>query len=239
MAAPEEFVQHLRAGGYHPRSNAHSNALNEAVLRDLLTRCPKIRQHFDEGLLVYELNVKVIFQGSEWNVDLVIGSPPAGFSPPGAGQEITRHRPSTIRIAVEAKAVMTEHGKARRNRQRDLDSFHQFVHRVNQNIVAGALTVVNIAERFRSPLRRGDITTHKNVRQLVTDTLALIRHLPVRSETTSGAGLEANGAIVVNHDNIDNPAARLVTAAPAPQVGDPLHYDAFIQHICDQYTRRW
>lgn len=27
--------------------------------------------------------------------------------------------PATIRIAIEAKTIMTEHGKARRNRQRD------------------------------------------------------------------------------------------------------------------------
>lgn len=55
----------------------------------------------------------------------------------------------------------------------------------------------------------------------------------------SAKGLEANGAIVVSHDNIDLEASTLVTAAPAPQVGDPLHYDSFLRRICDSYTQRW
>ncbi len=106
--------------------------------------------------------------------------------------------------------------------------------------MAGALTVVNIAERFRSPLRAGDeISIHRGIKGLVEQTLALLRILPLRSSATADAGLEANGAIVIAHDNIDLPTTQLVTAQPAPQVGDPLHYDAFIQRLCDQYTRRW
>jgi len=54
------------------------------------------------------------------------------------------------------------------------------------------------------------------------------------------AGLEANGAILVEHDNINNlKKTRLVTTSPAPQVGDPLHYDGFLLRICDRYTQRW
>jgi hypothetical protein len=44
---------------------------------------------------------------------------------------------------------MTEHGKARRNRQRDLDSFHQFFHRYDADGIAAGITVVNVAPRFR------------------------------------------------------------------------------------------
>ena len=169
-----------------------------------------------------------------------MGTPPAGFSPPLTPQAVARYHPATIRLAVETKAIMTEHGKARRNRQRDLDSFHQFVHRVDSNIIAGALTVVNIAERFRSPLRALDVVSvHRNIKELVEETLTLLRVLPLRSGPTGEAGLEANGAIVVDHDNVELAQSRITTGPPAPQVGDPLHYDAFIQRLCDQYTRRW
>jgi hypothetical protein len=132
---------------------------------------------------------------------------------------------------------MTEHGKARRNRQRDLDSFHQFVHRYDSDTVASALTVVNIAARFKSPLRT-EPSTHRNVRDLVSETLALLRVLPLRSAADT-SGLEANGAILVEHDNIENSQTRLVTSSPAPQVGDPLHYDSFLTRICDRYSQRW
>jgi hypothetical protein len=56
---------------------------------------------------------------------------------------IAKTRPATIRIAIEAKAVMTEHGKARRNRQRDLDWFHQFFHRYEAEGIAAGITIVN------------------------------------------------------------------------------------------------
>ncbi|MFQ5898026.1 MAG: hypothetical protein ACE5JN_07245 [Candidatus Methylomirabilia bacterium] len=144
----------------------------------------------------------------------------------------------TIRIAIEAKTIMTEHGKARRNRQRDLDSFHQFAHRYDPDTIAGGLTVVNIAKRFKSPLRP-DVSIHPNVEQIVRETTGLLRSLPTRSAPDQMTGLEANGVILVDHDNVNLKKTRLVTASPAPRVGDPLHYDAFLRRICDRYAQRW
>lgn len=237
MAAPDRFVTHLREKGYHPRSSAHGNAVCEFILEDLLTSCERIAQDAAAGRLVYELNQKVIIGNSEWNIDLVLGPPPAGAQRQVSSQGIIKTRPATIRIAIEAKTIMTEHGKARRNRQRDLDSFHQFLHRYDAEVIAAAITAVNLAPRFRSPLRQ-DISQHKNIENLVTETLALLRHLPSRS-TPVEAGLEANAAIVVEHDNVDPHLTRLITGPPAPQVGDPLHYDTFLRRICDRYSQRW
>jgi len=238
MPAPERFASHLRERGYHPRSNLHSNTLSELVLDDLLATCQRLREHAAAGKLVYSLNFKIMIGGNEWNIDLVLGPPPAGLAQEVPARGIQQARPATIRIAVEAKAIMTEHGKARRNRQRDLDSFHQYVHRYDTDTVAATLTVVNIAARFKSPLRP-DMSVHRNVKQLVQDTLALLRLLPGRSAPGDPAGLEANGAFVVDYENVEPRDSRLLTAAPAPQVGDPLHYDTFRQRICDRYVQRW
>lgn len=237
MPAPARFIEHLRQHGYHPRSNAHGKALCEFVLDDLLKACPKIAEDAALGKLVNDLNRKIIVGSSEWNIDLVLGPPPAGFEHHPSPSRIPKSPPTTIRIAIEAKTIMTEHGKARRNRQRDLDSFHQFVHRYDPGAVAAGLTVVNIAKRFKSPLRSG-VSTHRNIEELVQETMGLLRALPTRS-TPDQAGLEANGAILVDHDNISLRKTRLVTAPPAPQVGDPLHYDALLRRICDRYTQRW
>lgn len=238
MPAPARFVEHLRQHGYHPRSNAHGKALCEFVLDDLLEACPRIAKHAAHGKLVYDLNRKVIVGTSEWNIDLVLGPPPAGLEQRPSARGIQRSPPATIRIAIEAKTIMTEHGKARRNRQRDLDSFHQFVHRYDPEAVAASLTVVNIAKRFKSPLRP-EVSIHRNVEALVRETMRLLRALPTRSTPDQAAGLEANGAILVDHDNVNLKKTHLVTAPPAPQVGDPLHYDAFLRRICDRYTQRW
>lgn len=238
MPAPANFIDHLKVRGYHPRSSKHGNALCEFVLDDLLASCVLIKEHAISGKLVYSLNRKLIIGSSEWNVDLVLGPPPAGFKPEPTPRGIQLCPPVTIRIAIEAKTVMTEHGKARRNRQRDLDSFHQFVHRYDPDAIAAGLTVVNIAQRFKSPLRP-KVSTHRNVKQLVQETLSLLRALPVRSAVTDTAGLEANGGFVVDHDNVALKKTRLVTATPAPQVGDPIHYDTFLRRICDRYVQRW
>jgi hypothetical protein len=238
MPAPAGFVEHLRQKGYHPRSSAHGNALCELVLRDLLVFCPKVGEHASSGMLVYDLNRKIFVGASQWNIDLVLGPPAGAVQAPVPSDPILRAPPATIRIAIEAKTVMTEHGKARRNRQRDLDSFHQFTHRYDPATIAAGLTVVNIARRFKSPLRPM-ISQHPNIERLVRETLGLLRTLPTRAAPGEGPGLEANGAIVVDHDNVDPKKTRLVTGSPAPEVGDPLHYDAFLRQICDRYTQRW
>lgn len=193
MPAPDAFVAHLREAGYHPRSSAHGKALCEYVLRDLLRSCPKIASDAATGKLVYDVQRKLIVGGSEWNIDLVLGPPGASVEARPGPAGIQQAPPATIRIAVEAKTVMTEHGKARRNRQRDL----------------------------------------------VEETLALLRALPMRASVVEGGGLEANGAIVIEHDNVNLGRTRLVSRPPAPQVGDPLHYDSFIVRICDRYSQRF
>lgn len=52
-------------------------------------------------------------------------------------------------------------------------------------------------------------------------------------------GLDAMAVNVVDFDNINLSGGRYVTSKPAPIVGDPLQYDAFIQKICDLYTERF
>lgn len=237
MTAPARFVEHLREKGYHPRSNVHGKTLCEYVLEDLLASCPKLKEHAADGRIVYDVQRKIIVGSSEWNIDLVLG-PPAGLAKyEVTAKGIRQQPPATIRIAIEAKTIMTEHGKARRNRQRDLDSFHQFVHRYDPDTITAGLTAVNMADRFRSPLRP-EPSVHRNVVQLAQGAVGLLRSLPIRS-LRSEAGLEANAAIVVEHDNIDPARTRLVTAPPAPQVGDPVHYDSFLRRICDRYSQRY
>ncbi len=237
MPAPDRLIAHLKEQGYHPRSSKHGQVLCEIVLDDLIAICPHLARHAAEGALVYDIQRKITHQSSEWNIDLVLG-PPATRVEEVSSRGIVRQSPPTIRIAIEAKTIMTEHGKARRNRQRDLDSFHQFVHRYDPDAVAAALTVVNLADRFKSPLRPA-VSIHRNVRSLVEETLRLLRALPTRSAMTEPTGLEANGAVVIEHDNIDAAQTRLVSGTPAPQIGDPLHYDTFLRRICDRYTQRW
>jgi len=40
---PLSFLAHLQTKGYNSRNSAHSVALCEAIVADLMTTCPKIR----------------------------------------------------------------------------------------------------------------------------------------------------------------------------------------------------
>jgi len=96
---------------------------------------------------------------------------------------------------VDAKTIMTEHGKARRNRQRDLNSLHDILHRRNPKAIVAGLVVVNMASTFKSPLRP-EMTVHRNIERIVGETIDMFRGLPLSSDNSTGVGLDALGIIV-------------------------------------------
>ena len=234
---PDSFLRHLQTSGYHSRSNKHSNALAEAIVRDLLDGCPVMSEAARQGRLVYELNFTINAGTSDWNIDLVLGAPPPGVSPPIQGTDIVRTRPSTVQVAVEIKSIMTEHQKAMRNRKRDLEAHHEHVHRYSNQTIAGGVFVVNQAATFKSPLRAG-VSEHKAPSALVEKCVLQMRGISSRSGL-QGAGLECKAVLVVDMDNQVLSSTRYVLQPPAPQVGDQLHYDAFIQSLCAFYAQRF
>jgi hypothetical protein len=237
VSPPQQLLDHLRSLGYHPRSPKHSDALGEAIVADLLSSCPLIAELAAGGELVYWPNFDLHYGTAQWNVDLVLGTPPPGAVAPQGGQ-ILRARPASVQIALEFKAVMTEHRKAVKNRKRDMEAHHEHVHNYDQQAIAGGVLLINGSETFRSPLRGGTITTHSNIADKLRHCMNEVRAISVRGGPT-GHGLDAMTAIMVSMDNVDLAATGFITAPPAPQVGDPLHYDSFIQRICAEYRHRF
>jgi hypothetical protein len=167
--------------------------------------------------------------------------------------------PVIIQIAIELKSVLTEHGKARRNRLRDFGAFHGHGHTYDPRTVVAALLVINSSDWFYSPLNRGKTnraelnahtTSRRSARQLATESINLFRSLHLRRSAADGPGLEALGVIVVEHDNLNvypDPSkyahlrkpTRVGPAPPSLAVGDPLSYESMIQRICAHYTQRF
>ncbi len=251
MNGPAQFVNHLQSHQYHPRSDAHSNAICRAILEDLLAHCPPLAEKSASGQLVASLNHTATVSYQRWNIDLALGRPAGATAPPPDGELIRMETPSLIEVAMEAKGVMTEHGKARHNRLRDLQAFHHHAHIYNQRVVAVGIVVVNIAPVYWSPTRSpDDVSEHSNIDQLGRETVDLFRSLPLRNREEDGPGLEAACVVVVDHDNLkknpdpphgapDSVPSRLVERPPAPAVGDPLHYATMIHRICRAYQERW
>lgn len=236
MALPRAFLDHLRCEGYHPRSNKHSNALATAIVGDLITNCPMMTARAAKGRLVYSLNFDLRYRTSTWNVDLVLGTPPPATVPP-TSEPILRMNPSTVQIAVEIKSVMTEHRKAVKNRKRDLEAHHEHTHNYSAVAIAGGVMVINSSPTFQSPLRPA-VTQHNDPPALVGHCVSEMRNVTMRGGPT-GRGLDANAALVVSMNNLDLDSTIFLDNDPSPTVGDPLHYDSFIQRLCNEYRSRF
>jgi len=241
--ADVQIVKYLAANQYHPRSSKHGDALCRFLLTDLLETCPAFSRAAARGAIVYRLNYTIDPNAADrWNADLVVGPPsqPPDPDAPCVGA-ITEGFPSEIWMAIDAKTIMTEHGKARRNRQRDLNSFQDILHRKNPRTIVGGLLVVNIAERFQTPLARQHegATTHPHVKRLVAEIIGMMGALPRAGGERAQGGLEALGVIVVSHSNIPGEATTLVTGRPAPAAADPLSYTSFLRDLCRTFEIRF
>ena len=238
-----EFAEYLAANQYHPRSSKHGDALCKFLLADLLATCEPFSRAAEREAIIYRANYTIDPDSPDrWNADLVIGPP---SQPPEPNAERVGHIaegfPSAIWMAIDAKTIMTEHGKARRNRQRDLNSFQDILHRKDTRTIVGGLLVVNIAERFRTPLARraAGVTTHRHVVRLVTEIMELMAGLPRAPATGGRVGLEALGVIVVSHSNVSGEPTALVATPPAPAPDDPLSYASFLRDLCGAFAARF
>ncbi|MEM7810707.1 MAG: hypothetical protein AAF532_04440 [Planctomycetota bacterium] len=230
-----QFISHLAANGYNSRSNKHSDALSDAIARDLFTVCPLMRERCERSELVYQLNFKLVAGSADWNVDLAIGTPP-----PAQGDKNSlpiRRNPARVQIAIELKSIMTEHNKQKKNRKRDMEAHHSHVHDYYAGSIAGGVFVINSSPIFKSSLRN-DISTHKDPNKLVSGCIEELSAVSRRTRP-SESGLDAACAIVLSMSNVDGDAVQHVKKSPAPSVGHPLHYDSFIQQICDLYAQKF
>lgn len=262
MAIADEFAAYLAAKGYDPRSSRHSDFLSEIILRDLVASCPPIAERAAHGEIVAKLRHRQQVGRDDWVIDIAVGTCAGAPVPPDSIDLGTRIRiapPVIIQIAIELKSVLTEHGKARRNRLRDFAAFHSHGHTYDPRTVVAAFLVINSSDVFYSPLNfgklnRSELNSHvsrqRTARQLATESINLFRTIHLRHSETDSAGLEALGVIVIEHDNINfhpEPSrhaefrrpTRVAPASPSLSVGDPLSYESMIQRICTHYTNRF
>jgi len=222
---------------YHGRSDAHSKALCNFIMDDLLERCPALREQVERHTVVWETNARFVFPQTrkQKTLDLAIG-------PPAAGPIGVPVLPlADIFVSCEAKTVMTEHGKAQPRIFDELNSSHEIVHQGNPKAIAAGITIVNIAKTFVSPLRQKRrrkspvVSIHKQP-EVTQRMVAHLRGLPMRKEVGQ-VGFDAYASIVVECDNV-GPAV-LWTEPPSPQPGDKDHYETLITRIARFYTERF
>lgn len=239
----ERIVEWLAENGYHPRSPRHGAASCRYFLDDLLFESDPLHDAAASGTVVFQEDYTVGSGGLRWNTDLVLGPPSNGVQ--RLPSEETEHGieqgdPEEIWLAIDAKSVMTEHGKARLNRQRDVNSFADIMHYHHDGAVTGGLLLINAAERFKSPLRdEDDVTLHDDIDRLVGETVGLFREID-RADGRNSSNVDGVGCVTVEHTNVnDDHETRLVTEPPAPQDGDVVHYRTFLDIVLDTLENRF
>lgn len=149
MEAPERFVAWLSAHEhvdpkwghvylYHPRSDAHSIALCQFIVEDLLAHCSALSAQAKQGEVACGINVRFNWPGSrkQKTLDLALGKAATVMS--GGLPGISRASSfSDVFVSCEAKSVMTEHGKSQPRVFDELSSSHEIVHRGRMQLPLG------------------------------------------------------------------------------------------------------
>jgi hypothetical protein len=188
MTIADEFAAYLAEKGYDPRSSRHSDFLSEIIVRDLAANCPLVAERAARGQIVAKLRHHQQIGQDDWVIDIAIGTCAGTPIPPPEPNSVRMGPPVIIQIAIELKGVITEHGKARRNRLRDFGAFHGHGHIYDPRTVVAAFLVINSAQLFYSPLNLGKttrpefnkhISRRRSARQLAKESIDLFLDNPL------------------------------------------------------------
>ncbi len=254
---------------YNSRSDRHSQIGCWGVAFDLLATSALLRQHAQTGKVVLGVNhtMNDFATSRKKKLDLVVARPTGPVPADGpslhslvgskriplspAEEALLAGLPDipvapvgAVLIALEAKAAMTSHVKALPRLYDELNSSHLCVHGASNQALAIGFVQINAAAQFASsvtnarPLGGGmpEMTDHKQP-YATQRVLTKIAELPRRS-SSSGVGFDGIGVSVLDFENIGGPVD-LVTAPPAPQPGDPFHYDSMIVRMANEYDSRF
>ena len=263
-AVPDQFGNLWQ---YHGRSDRHSKVACWAVVVDLLFASALLRAHAAAEKVVFAVNHSMsdFVTRRRKQLDLVIAQPDPSGRPPrvardliglGAdlGVRLTAQQQQAVAalpplcegaagsvlIAIEAKACMTEHGKARPRLYDELTSSHLIVHGASERALALGVVLVNAAPTFVSPDRNRFDTSVQlpngnphNQPHAVDVVDHMVRELPRRTRPGE-VGYDALGIVDLDCRNDGTPVT-VVSGPPAPPPGDPLHYDSMIHRAAQQY----
>lgn len=248
---------------YHSRSDNHSKAACWAILFDLLHECSIFREQAEKGKIGFAVNHVMIGKLNK-TLDLVVCAiPPTrhggvrrsfadlvnvyGIQLSDTERNILATFPpileersddvSEVLIAVEAKACMTEHGKAIPRLFAEILATGYLAKQAAPRSITVSYTVVNAAEKFITPSGSAPTNVHNQPRdaQAVVDMLSSA--IPTSSSFPS-FGYDAVGVTVVSCHNDGSPVTLLDTP-PAPGVNRFFHYDRMMRTLCAEFRSRF
>jgi hypothetical protein len=253
---------------YHSRSDHHSKVACWGVFFDLLRTSALLKAHATAGKVIFGVNFQMrdFATGRKKDLDLVIArpsGPPIGSA--ATLQELAERwqlvltgtqraeldrlpaiqqgdvTGSGVLVALEAKAAMTAHSKARPRLYDELNSSHLTVHGASAQALAVGLVIVNASSSFVSPELQhspGDVVfSRHNQPAAAAGIVEKVKEIPRRS-TSAEHGFDGLGIVVVDVANDGSPVG-LVPGSPAPQPGDIFYYDDMLTRVANEYDTRF
>lgn len=261
--------QHGNSWQYHPRSDRHSKIACWAIMFDFLRECPLLVDHVRAGKTAIGINhpMRDFARNRSKNLDLVVcrsGGPSPrkekmfadlvapftivlsdeersllGILPP-----VPLASPSTVYLALEAKACMSAFGKARPRLYDELNSSHLTIHGDTAGAIAAGFAMINIARTFVSPIRNPwPLASHEPIVSVhqqpkaAASVIEKLMELPRRARQ-SEEGFDAFGIAVVECAN-DGTPVRIHSGAPAPAPSAIYHYSQMIGRVSHLYATRF
>lgn len=236
---PFRFGRHWQ---YHPRSDRHSKIASWALMFDLMLASPLLCSHVADGKVAIGINheMRDFAQNRAKNLDLVVCRSSSEVAN-GTFAELTERYqivlsaaerqmldglpasplaiPDTILLAVEAKACMTEYGKARPRLYDELNSSHLTIHGDTTSAIAAGFVLLNSSPTFVSPLRNPwnlgalpDVVSQHRQPDDMRSVAAKVAELPRRSQSGQD-GFDALAIMVIECANDGSPVAAVPGAA--------------------------
>jgi hypothetical protein len=218
---------------YHSRSDRHSKIACWAIMFDLLQICPLLRQHISADKVAFGVNhqMRDFKQNKKKDLDLVLTGrrddstvtladyvDKWGVVLNERDAKVLASLPvlrkasvSSVFMALEAKACMTEHIKAIPRLNDELSSSFQTIHGDSGSAIAGAFVMINCADSFISSdrhtkrIRAGKYTITPHNQPHVADRVVdAVMKIPRRSDA-SGHGFDAIGITMMRCANDGSP----------------------------------
>jgi hypothetical protein len=144
---------------------------------------------------------------------------------------------------MEAKACMTEFGKARPRLYDELNSSHLTIHGDTSSAIAAGFAMINLADTFISPLRNPwPLSEHEavvNRHRQPSDARSVVQkilELPRRSGVAT-AGFDAFGIAVINCPNDGSSVSYM--RDPIEPAAAGLEYGDFVVRLAQLYETRF
>lgn len=252
---------------YHSRSDRHSTTACWSILFDLLRTSALLREHAVTKKVGFGINheLRDFQSGQKKNLDLVLSVGAVAASQPitlvnyGAQigivltdsekTELLALPPlhggavSNVLVALEAKACMTEHVKARPRLFAELASSYQTIHGDTNGAIAAAFVMINSAEDFVSPDRnKSRIKAGKLIRNphkqpdAALRVLEKVMELPRRSDERA-RGFDAIGITMIECRNDGSPVAIDVTLNN--QIEPYVRCDELVKRLAHLYATKF